>query len=212
MTLTHWLVYVSVVLAVIVTPGPSALLCMAHGAAHGVPRTSATVLGGMCASLTLMLLSALGLGAAIAASDTLFHGIRLFGAAYLIHLGISTWRSPPPRFDGVTGSSPSGAGTASRRRALWRKGFAVGIGNPKDLLFFGSLFPQFLDPGRPIAAQLAVLACTWLVIDGAVMIAYAKGGASLAARMQHGRLGKAFNRVTGGAFVAAGGALAIVPR
>lgn len=212
MNLQPWLIYLAVVLAVIVTPGPSALLCMTHGAAHGVGRTSSTVAGGMCASLTLMALSALGLSAAIAASDTLFHGIRLLGAAYLVYLGISTWRAAPPSLGEPTGTRPPAGSQAGARRALFRKGLAVGIGNPKDLLFFGSLFPQFLEPGRPLAPQLAVLALTWLLVDGAVMMLYAKGGAAVAARLRQGRLGVWFNRVTGGAFVAAGGALALAHR
>lgn len=97
-SLRQWLLYVSVVLAVIVAPGPSAILCVSHGATHGALKTFATILGGMGASLTLMLASALGLGAAVAASDTLFHAIRLLGAAYLVYLGVSTWRAAPAAF------------------------------------------------------------------------------------------------------------------
>ncbi|MBQ1761268.1 MAG: LysE family transporter [Aquincola sp.] len=214
MSFNAWLIYLSVVLAIIVTPGPSALLCMSHGAAHGAWRTSATIVGGMCASLTLMMLSALGLGAVIAASDTLFHLIKYAGAAYLIYLGISTWRAPPaalevPPADGASGAAPA---LATRRLALFRKGLVVGIGNPKDLLFFGSLFPQFIDPTQPIAAPLAVLASTWLVCDGAVMLGYAHGGAAIAQRLKGSRMGKTFNRLTGGAFIVAGGALAAARR
>lgn len=212
MSFHQWLLYVSVVLAVIVAPGPSAILCMSHGATHGAFRTTATVVGGMCASLTLMLLSALGLGAAIAASDTLFHGIRLLGAAYLLYLGISTWRAAPPDFGNLPRTDTPAEPVRGQRRALLRKGFMVGIGNPKDLLFFGSLFPQFIDPGRPIAQQLALLAGTWLVVDFAIMSGYARCGATVAARIKGRRAGKLFNRITGGAFVAAGGALAAAHR
>lgn len=211
MSLHHWLIYVSVVLAIIVAPGPTALLCISHGAAHGVLRTLATIVGGMCASLTLMALSALGLGAAIAASDVLFHVIKYVGAAYLVYLGISTWRAQPQNFGPLTADGGHTEPVA-HRRTLFRKGFFVGIGNPKDLLFFGSLFPQFIDPTRPIAGQLAVLGATWLVIDGLVMVGYAKGGAAIVARLKGGRIGKTFNRITGGAFVVAGGALAAANR
>lgn len=142
MSLHQWLIYVSVVLAIIVTPGPSAILCISHGAAHGALRTTATIVGGMSASVTLMMLSALGLGAAIAASDTLFHVIKYLGAAYLVYLGVSTW----------------------------------------------------------------------LAVDGSVMLCYAKCGEAISKRLKSSRLGKAFNRITGGAFVAAGGALAVANR
>ncbi|ARN21406.1 LysE family translocator [Piscinibacter gummiphilus] len=211
MSLHHWLIYVSVVLAVIVAPGPSAILCVSHGVAHGAMRTLSTIVGGMSASLTLMMLSALGLGAVIAASDTLFQVIKYLGAAYLVYLGVSTWRAPPQAFD-LPADAAARSGASATGRGLFRKGFLVGIGNPKDLLFFSSLFPQFIDPGRPLVAQLLVLGATWLVVDGTVMMAYAKGGAALAKRLKGSRLGKAFNRITGGAFVVAGGALAVANR
>ncbi len=117
--------------------------------------TLGTVLGGITASMTLMLLSALGLGAVIAASDTLFHAIKWAGAAYLVYLGISTWRSrpqgrphAPPAAQSAEVAVPATSLPSATWGQLYRKGFMVGIGNPKDLLFFSALFPQFMNPGR----------------------------------------------------------------
>lgn len=211
-----WLLYVSLATAVIVSPGPSALLCVSHGVSHGARKTVATIVGGITASMTLMLLSALGLGAVIAASDTLFHAIKWAGAAYLVYLGISTWRSKPERaepevVDIVVASLPepsAGAVSGTTWKQLYRKGFMVGIGNPKDLLFFSALFPQFMNPAEAIAAQLIILGVTWMVLDGTIMFAYAVCGSKVIARMGRGGVGRWFQRVTGGAFIAAGGALA----
>lgn len=210
MSLHHWLLYVSVVLAVIVTPGPSAALCLTHGATQGVWRATATVLGGMVASLTLMTLSALGLGAAIAASTTLFLAIKFAGAAYLIWLGIAMWRAPAPAAGGDVDAEAAGpAASRGTVAGLWRQGFLVGIGNPKDLLFFGALFPQFLDTTRPMAPQFALLAATWLVVDGLAMTGYAALGTRIGPALRRSGAGRLFNRLTGGAFIAAGGALAV---
>ena len=217
MSLDAWLLYMSLTLVLIASPGPSALLCVSHGIRHGARQTVATILGGITASMTLMLLSALGLGAVIAASDTLFHAIKWAGAAYLIYLGISTWRSHPQAAaaqgeevaemeasDGVAATTPASQ--------LYRKGLMVGIGNPKDLLFFSALFPQFMNPAEPIAGQLAILALSWVALDSTIMFAYALFGAKLLVRMSRGGMGRWFNRVTGGAFIAAGGALAASSR
>lgn len=134
-------------------PGAVGDAVHAHGVAHDARKASATVLGGMSASLILMMLSALGLGAVIAASDVLFHGIRLVGAAYLIYLGVSTWRAAPPDFSRLgEACDASSSVEPGMRVALFRKGFMVGIGNPKVLLFFGSLFPQFIDASRSSTA------------------------------------------------------------
>lgn len=211
MSLQHWLLYVSVVLAVIVTPGPSAALCLTHGASHGVWRATATVLGGMAASLSLMSLSALGLGAAIAASTTLFLAIKFAGAAYLIWLGIGMWRAPAAP-DAAGGAPAAAPAPRARWARLWRQGFLVGIGNPKDLLFFGALFPQFLDPAKPMAPQFAVLAATWLAVDGLAMTGYAALGTRIGPALRRSGAGRLFNRLTGGAFIAAGGALAVANR
>ena len=196
------------------------MLCVSHAIRHGAQKTVATILGGITASMTLMLLAALGLGAVIAASDTLFHTIKWAGALYLVYLGISTWRSKLEAkasvIDAAEESSADelvleGPPTAAWRQ-LYRKGFMVGIGNPKDLLFFSALFPQFMNPAQPIVGQLAILAISWIVLDGTVMFAYALFGSKLLLRMGNGGAGRWFNRVTGGAFIAAGGALAASSR
>ena len=227
MSLHTWLLFVSLAGAVIASPGPSALLCVTHAARYGVRPALATIVGGMTASLTLMGLSALGLGAVIAASNTLFQAIKWAGAAYLLYLGITTWRSKGGD-DGVPSaetrdsagkveteaetevqSEPSTPVPGWRTWApLYRKALIVGIGNPKDLLFFSALFPQFMDASAPIAGQLGVLALTWLVLDGSIMLGYVLCGATLLARLQQGGAGRWFQRVTGGAFIAAGGVLA----
>ncbi|MBR9800081.1 MAG: LysE family transporter, partial [Gammaproteobacteria bacterium] len=93
MELTVWLAYVSVITALITFPGPFALLCMDHGLRHGRRRSFATVVGGAAASLVLMALSSLGLGAALAASETGFLVLKIVGALYLIYLGIQAWRA-----------------------------------------------------------------------------------------------------------------------
>jgi threonine/homoserine/homoserine lactone efflux protein len=206
MTFNQWLIYLSIVVAIIATPGPSAALCLSHGASHGRWLALATVLGGMLASSTLMALSALGLGAVIAASDSLFLTIKLVGAAYLIYLGVSMWRAPAAGLDGKVVEKTEVSVVPPSK--LFRNGFMVGIGNPKDLLFFGALFPQFLNPSEPMLPQLALLGITWLVVDGTVMFAYAVLGVKLATSLGRFSSGKLMNRLTGSVFIVAGGALA----
>ncbi len=211
MSLHLWLIYLSVVALIIATPGPSALLCMTHGAQHGSRRAGATVLGGIGASLTLMALSALGLGAILAASELAFQVIKWAGALYLMVLGVAAWRAAAPAADAVTASAETGAATRTLRK-LAASGFMVGIGNPKDLLFFSALFPQFLDASAPLAPQLVVLASTWVLVDGGVMWAYAAFGRRLVGGLRRRGLGRLFNRLAGSAFIVAGSALAAMRR
>lgn len=210
MNFQHWLIYLSVVLVIIVTPGPSAALCLTNGALQGRIRTIATVIGGMLASLGLMTLSALGLGAVIAASDSLFQIIKLIGAFYLVYMGISIWRSSPSAATLPAGKRIRPVAPSLLR--LFRQGFVVGISNPKDLLFFGALFPQFLDPSSPMLQQMLILAASWLVIDGLVMFGYAAFGCRLAPELSRLGAGKIINRIAGGAFIIAGGAVAVAQK
>jgi homoserine/homoserine lactone efflux protein len=204
-----WIAYATVVFVVIVTPGPAAALCMTHAAANGALRTTATIAGLLLSSVSLIGLSAAGLGAALAASGTLFTVIKFAGAAYLIYLGVRIWRSPPATIAQDISDQPKAPG---RPAELFRTGYLVGLSNPKDLLFFGALFPQFMDGTGDTTTQLIVLSATWLIIAGVITFCYAVAGRRLARCLE--RLGprNLFNRLTGGALIAAGALLAVFKR
>jgi threonine/homoserine/homoserine lactone efflux protein len=205
-----WIAYASIVFVVIITPGPAAALCMTHASVNGSLRTLFTIAGLLLSSLTLISLSAAGLGAALAASGTLFTIIKFAGAAYLVYLGVQILRTPAaPASEGQTLPVNSPRSTPAR---LLRTGYLVGISNPKDLLFFGALFPQFMTPERDTTQQLVVLSLTWLLIAGTIMFCYAVAGSRLAAALN--RLGprNLFGKLTGGALIAAGAFLAVFRR
>lgn len=205
-----WIAYATVVFVVIITPGPAAALCMTHAAANGSGRTLFTIAGLLLSSLTLISLSAAGLGAALAASGTLFTVIKFAGAAYLVYLGIQIWRSPPGSVRDAN-RGPDGSAPAKPLQLL-KTGYLVGISNPKDLLFFGALFPQFMNPQGDTPYQLAVLSLTWLLIAGTITFCYAVAGFRLAAALEQLGPRNLFNRLTGAALVTAGAFLAVFRR
>ncbi|WP_338492113.1 LysE family transporter [Erwinia aphidicola] len=205
MTLQLWLAYTGVIAALIAIPGPSALISMTHGLRYGRRQALATVSGGVLAAMMLMTASALGLGAILAASTTAFTVLKVVGAAYLIWLGIAASRD---------NSEPTAVSTSEMEEApgafrLFRKGFTVGISNPKDLLFFAALFPNFIDASQPHALQFATLAITWAVLDCSIMFSYACAGRRLSGVFASRRRLRILNRSTGSLFVFAGGALAL---
>ncbi|MCG8708595.1 LysE family transporter [Brenneria sp. 4F2] len=204
MSFSLWIAYTGIISALIAIPGPSALLCMSHGLRYGHARAAATVLGGALAALTLMACSALGLGAILAASTTAFIALKIVGAVYLIWLGITSWRSSTmdQTAPGVQDAPSTGWWS------LFRKGYLVGISNPKDLLFFAALFPHFIDTDAPHLLQFVILAATWLVIDCSIMFIYACTGRRLSTLFANPRRIKLFNRSTGGIFILAGTTLA----
>ncbi|MFC0338473.1 Threonine/homoserine/homoserine lactone efflux protein [Kushneria avicenniae] len=207
MALAVWLTYLGVIAALILFPGPSALLCMSHGLRYGRRRALATVVGGALAALVLMTLSSLGLGAILATSETAFIVLKAVGAAYLIYLGVQAWRTPAEPMATPAATRKVMAGIHATRR-LFIKGLTIGLSNPKDLLFFAALFPNFIDPGQPQWSQFVILALTWLVVDLAAMTTYVCVGSTVSRWFGTRRRVKLFNRASGSLFVAAGGALA----
>ena len=209
MTLHLWLAYTGLIAVLIAVPGPTALLSMTHGLRYGRRRALATVVGGVLAAMTLMTASALGLGAILAASTTAFTVLKVVGAAYLIWLGISAWRDNSMPDSAVIAGQPAEMPGSLK---LFRKGYMVGISNPKDLLFFAALFPNFIDASQPHAIQFATLAITWAALDLSMMFAYACAGRRLSTLFASQKRLRLLNRTIGSLFVFAGSALAISAR
>lgn len=202
-----WLLFVTTVFFVSATPGPNMLLAMTHGIHHGVRRTVATCLGLMCGLGLIMVCSVAGLGALLAASEQLFSVVKYAGAAYLIYLGIKTWRAIPQQLKEV--SEDDGK---HMPWGLFRTGFWVALSNPKAFIFFAALFPQFMDAKLSQAPQLAILSVTFFLIEACWQFVYASGGARLAGWLNTAHRLKLVNQLSGGAFVGAGVLLSAISR
>lgn len=204
MTLTTYLLYVAAVALLIVTPGPTMLMCMTNSINHGPRRAMTSVAGAVTAVLCVMALSAMGLGALLATSETAFTAAKVAGAAYLIWLGIKTFRSNAVLQ--VEGQAP-GAG-----RSFYLQGFLVGASNPKAVLFFAAFFPQFLNPAAPMLPQFAVLALTFMAFEFTVLTLCALGVARLVPLLKSSGPVKWINRICGGLFTLMGGLLLLTRR
>lgn len=198
MSLHLWLAYVAAVFVISGTPGPNMLLAMTHGIHHGLRRTVSTMLGLLLSMIVILSISLGGLGAVLLASSGAFEVLKYLGAAYLIYLGINTWRS-----------TASGIETEGRPDAEsgWRRiriGILVSLSNPKAILFGVAFFPQFIDRDLPLAGQAVILLLTFTLIETGWMCVYAGGGARLAVWLRQGQRMVWFNRAAGTAFVGAG--------
>ena len=219
MELSTWLVYISVISILIFSPGPSALLCISDGLKFGNKKTIPTILGGAIAALILMTISAVGLGAILAASETLFFIIKMIGAAYLIFLGCNAWKegaisakslvetNTQVAIEVKSESTPEVKTTSYSGYLLLRKGFMVGISNPKDLLFFIALFPSFMNADLPQIQQYVVLASTWFLIDCTSMYMYAGIGSKISPLLYKPRTMSLVNRTVGSVFIVLGSLL-----
>ncbi|MCL1122283.1 LysE family translocator [Shewanella seohaensis] len=192
-----WLLYLFAIVLIGISPGPIAMLSMSHGIHFGKKRSIATGLGSVSAALVLMAASAAGLGAIISASEYGFSLLKWCGAAYLVFLGIKLvlTKSQEQKLE-VT--KTEGKGTAKQ---LYKQAFLVGISNPKDLLFFAALFPQFIDLTAPQMPQLTILALTWALVDFSFVMLYASMANVLAPSLKASNKLHWFDRTSGGVFL-----------
>jgi threonine/homoserine/homoserine lactone efflux protein len=211
MSLHTWWLFVATVFVVSAIPGPNMLLVMTHGAQHGLRRSSATMAGCLSALVLMLSVSAAGLGVFLEAWPAMFNVLRMIGAAYLVYLGVKSWRAPA---DAAAMHDPDklAAKPARSRFALFRNGFLVAGSNPKAILFAAALLPQFIDAGRPTLPQFGVLVATFAVIEVSWYLVYAGFGTRIGAKLKSRNVAKAFNRLTGGVFVGFGAMMALVRR
>ncbi|MHA6494010.1 LysE family translocator [Pseudomonas borbori] len=199
MALHTWLLFLTAVIGLSLTPGPNGLLALTHGALYGHRKTCWTVAGGMIGFVVLMALSMFGIGALLKASANALLVLKWLGGAYLIWLGIQLWRAPPLHLEAL------GPAPGKPAQALFRQGFFSAISNPKVILFFGAFLPQFLDPRGDIWLQFAIMALTFAVVEGVVEYLLARLAHRIRPWLQ--RSGKGFNRCCGGLFALMGAAL-----
>lgn len=170
---TTLLLFCAISAAAIATPGPTVLLALNNGAAHGMRRALCGVAGAALSDLILIGAVSLGLGALLAASEVLFSAIKWVGVVYFAWLSVQLWRSRPAALQ--AGEARGGAQPITAWRAFLRS-LLVALTNPKGLLFFSAFLPQFIATGEPQLPQYLTLAAAFTTIDIAVMLAYALGG------------------------------------
>ncbi|MFE1361030.1 LysE family translocator [Streptomyces harbinensis] len=144
----------------IVVPGPSVLFVIGRALALGRRAALTTVVGNTLGAYTLIVAVAFGVGAVVERSVLVFTVLKLVGAAYLVFLGVKAWRERASLQAAITGTVVAQGGS----RTFW-EGFAEGVTNPKTIVFFAAVLPQFVDRGQgQVAAQMLLLGLVFSII------------------------------------------------
>lgn len=196
MTLDTWLLYVGTVLLFMLTPGPSHLLMLSVSMTNGFQRSLATAAGDLSANTLQIVLAGLGLAAVVTQSQYGFALIKWAGVAYLMWIGL---RQVIASYRHSDAAKPA---AIASRKALWLRGFVTSAANPKAVVFFAALFPQFLSPDAALLPQIAILGLSYIVIDACFLAMYGSGASWLAARIS-GRRRAWIERGAGTALIAA---------
>ena len=168
----HFAEFLLTVYVLILIPGPSVLFVVSRGVALGRRAALATVAGNASGFALQLVLVSLGVGAIVARSDTVFTALKLIGAAYLVFLGVRNIRD---RKQLAKIFGPADVAPKSLRRII-REGFFVGATNPKGIIIFTAVLPQFIDRTQGhVTVQLALLGaiCIFIALlsDGAWALA-----------------------------------------
>jgi len=163
---TYWL-YVLAESALSLSPGPAVTLVIAYGLTLGARRSIPATLGILAANAFYFALSATSLGAVLVASRTFFTVVKWVGAAYLVTLGV---RALFGHHSPITISRPSSDKAAPR--AVFLSGLTLQLANPKTLIFFVAILPQFVDPRLPIGVQMLWLAAGSVIPEFFILLGY----------------------------------------
>ena len=165
----EWIVFLPACFALNLAFGPNNLLAMTNGARSGVLFAQKAALGRLMVFVPMIALSALGLGLVLTTSALVFSIAKILGAAYLIWLGLTLWRSARTLEVQEIGGRPVSVGQAFRTEAL------VAVSNPKAILIFGAFFPQFVAVDA-YGQSYAMLGAAFLLMEAVAISVYALAG------------------------------------
>lgn len=205
MTWNAFLLFLPACFALNLAFGPNNLLSLTYGMQNGVRIATVAALGRLAAFALMIALTALGLGAVLAASELAFSIVKWAGAAYLVWLGIKVLRA--------SGGVGTGDHVPAKRSlgTLTAQEFWTALGNPKAILIFTAFFPQFLNLDA-YAASFAAMGVTFLVLEIVAVFLYAMLGRHLGSFARTGRVLTWFNRLSGSMMIGFGIALAFTRR
>ena len=192
------LALVAATAVLIVIPGPNVALIVANSLRFGYRYGLVTVLGTTIGVGLQLAFVVGGFAVLLDLAATALTWIKWLGVAYLIFLGIRTWREP---------ASDLGEIAPATGKLTFLRGLGLALINPKTLLFNAAFLPQFIGQTMHITTQLVVLSAIFLITVGigdSLWVAFA-----VSARNWFGKVGKLRNRIAGGFLIGAGVGLAL---
>lgn len=197
MSLSLWLSFVAVALAATFSPGPGVLLAISTTLALGARRTLYSSAGNAAGVFLVSCVAVSGAGLLFSQSPAAFALLKAGGAAYLAWLGIQQWRHAGQ----AAAQTAPAQGIDGSRRAVFMRGLAVACGNPKSILFFTAVFPQFLPMRQMTGARFLLLSLTFVACMFVSHVTYVLAAARAGTHLLNGGGMRVLRRFMGALFV-----------
>ncbi len=209
MQLHTLLAFTAVAAVAILSPGPATLLALRNSMAWGPRRAVWSTLGNVCGLFCLSAAAMLGLGVVLQSSAVLFGLVKLLGAGYLFYVGVRQILGRGVSLVPADADAPTAPPPRSR---LFVEALLTASTNPKPILFFTALFPQFLDDHAPLLPQFFVLTGLFMALSFTSLVTYAMLASRARALLARPRFTLWLNRSVGALFVGFGAALLTLRR
>ena len=197
MNIDTLLLYIVVAFFYITSPGPAIILSIINGLRTNMKTVAITSLANSLGLFILSTASILGLGLILTTSSTLFMLVKTIGALYLIYLGIKFLRNR----GGLNIDENQEKPVEKTQMKYFLEAFILAITNPKPILFFTAIFPQFLNVNTAITPQFFIMTGIFLFISFFTLCTYAYLAKRSKAYLQNKKSVNIINKVTGGIFI-----------
>lgn len=182
----------------VATPGPGVLMTLTSSIRYGLRTAVWVILGTSTGTVVMSMISSTGLGILIATSPAAYETIKAMGALYMVYLGVRLFKAKPFSFD-LASKEKAMSVTVKQKGTLWLQGITLQMTNPMLIMFFVSLFPQFIDHELAFVPQVVVMTVTYFCTVFCIHFCYGWIASNFRRLLSTPKAAKVINCV-GGAF------------
>jgi len=174
----NFLLFIQIIIFLFITPGSPRVLVVSYAMTYGMKKTSWTALGDISANGIQMIVVTFVIGSFLIKYPQIMVVMKWLGVAYLLYLAYELYSARVKNFDS------SEKDVSKNTLSFFRDGFMVAGLSPKALIFFGAIFPNFMDFSGNYIGQFIILAITYVVLDFTTLIIYGMGAKKISMWLQ----------------------------
>ncbi|MCA1177578.1 MULTISPECIES: LysE family translocator [unclassified Pantoea] len=190
--------YILISILTIASPGPGVLLTLMNTLNYSLRSALAGIIGVAVGMGVISIIAASSLGVIITTSQFALIVVKIVGAAYLAYLGVKLFRSTPKK---MRESGSEGSLILPSKSSRFRQGFFVSLLNPKPIVFFMALFPQFINAEKPFISQFCIFSMIFCVLVVIIHFIYGASASSVKKKLATGKAFSYLNKTGGSVFM-----------